>query len=1114
MIAPAPHEDARYVALLRRYDEELRRGGLSGSTRDEGGPHETPPQAGNVLDCLHLLERVWPRASQTGGVPPVEQIGRFRIERVLGHGGFGIVYLATDPALRRQVALKVPRLHALSQPALVDRFRREARAAAGLDHPHIVPVYEAGEAADALYIASAYCPGPNLGQWLRDQPGGISPRTAALIVAQLADAVAYSHSRGVLHRDIKPGNVLLVPHENGDGSRIETGAAVPVARPERTTPVPFFYTPRLSDFGLAKVLEEAAADGTLNVAAETVAGAMLGTPAYMAPEQTAGGLEPIGPAADVYALGAVLYELLTGRPPFQGANVVDLLDQVRHAEPVPVRRLRRDVPRDLETICHKCLEKDPGRRYSSADELHADLERFQRGDPIRARPPGNFGLAWKWMRRRKALTVAMAACLTAILGAGIQQSLHTAALENVNSDLARSNTQLEEALGAAQQSERAAREVAYAADINSAWRARQEGDFVQFEDVINRYRDGTPLAEYRGLEWHYLERLTRADGRELLRLPRAIYSVALNDDPRQLTVVGEDAFVRIVDVASGRVLSEWDTCQQEVNSALYSPDGMTLWTSGDDGTVRGWDMRSHQETERFVAHPEGVYDLAFYNHEDPERRRLITCGREPVIRLWHNGACRETLVGHTNWVEDIELHPDGRRLVSTSQDGCAHVWDVATQRSLLTVGANSDKILHAAVSPDGKVVATCADKLHLWDADDGTLLLEHEIADRPYRVCFPFHDGLLCVADRVGVLHLFEPRMNDAGVLSELLPGPAWRAHTDRPYALVASRDGDAIVSAGKDGRVVVWTSQGLSLTEPRRIECPGNSECAFSRDGAQLVVAAKQMHVFDNESLAIVNANLGADYSWQHAAVSPRGDLLAASSSLWESEPNVVVQTWRLPDFSEVAQFELSRHDPRSLPVSFSADGGTLAAGADGSVFLLDPYTGDVEQQFDVQQGMAVFSPTDADMLVLQSPTHTLRALNWRTGATLWETAEMPQRPRKVVFTPDGRQLVSVGPDRTVRIWDAHAGALRHELRGHRAMDIWDVAVSPDGRTIASIDDDGALKFWHTATGQFLCDMPQDRAAADKIRIARPFCLFSPDGRYLAVSCGNDGVQLLPLRQ
>jgi len=393
-----PHSlDQQWVELLAEYDEQLRSGSQAEREAQQTERLGDTPELKPLLECVDFVERIWPRRRYACDETAAQtQLGRFRIERLLGQGGFGIVYLATDPALGRPVALKVPRFHALASPQLVERFHREARTAAALDHPHIVPVYEAGEADGLHYIASAYCPGPNLAQWLRDQPGQIAPEVAARILASLADAVAYSHDRGILHRDIKPSNIMLAPPARPRSA----------AEPATSLSDPLPFSPRLGDFGLAKILQDPAAG---HLAVDDSGGtALLGTPAYMAPEQLQGLPDAVGPAADIYSLGVVLYQLLSGHPPFQGASVVDVLDHVRTSDPAPLRRNRSDIPIDLEVICHRCLMKAPAQRYATAADLRDELCRFLNGQPIAAKKPAHRQFAKTWLRRRPATIAAVA----------------------------------------------------------------------------------------------------------------------------------------------------------------------------------------------------------------------------------------------------------------------------------------------------------------------------------------------------------------------------------------------------------------------------------------------------------------------------------------------------------------------------------------------------------------------------------------------------------------------------------------------------------------------------------------------------------------------------------
>lgn len=301
--------------------------------------------------------------------------GRYEILERIGQGGMGVVYKARQRELNRTVALKLMVSGPLASPAEVRRFRGEATAAGTLQHSNVVAIHEVGEHEGRQFFSMDYVDGKSLSDIVRRTP--LPAARAARYVKIIAEAVHYAHERGILHRDLKPHNVLIDQNDQ----------------------------PRITDFGLAKQIQ---VDSDL-----TVSGAVLGTPSYMPPEQAAGRRREIGPASDVYSLGAILYDSITGRPPFRADTPIDTLRQVLDAEPAPPRLLNRKVPRDLETICLKCLAKEKQQRYATARELAEDLERFLQGEPIRARPAGRTERLWRWARRKP--TVASLLSATAVL---------------------------------------------------------------------------------------------------------------------------------------------------------------------------------------------------------------------------------------------------------------------------------------------------------------------------------------------------------------------------------------------------------------------------------------------------------------------------------------------------------------------------------------------------------------------------------------------------------------------------------------------------------------------------------------------------------------------------
>ncbi len=423
MIHHRPENDELWLAsLLARFQETLLSDGEPDVPVETGMIAEFGPRLEQLRQCLarlELLRRQQSEATSEGNRtalcdrPQVfagqathrttiaechQELGRFTLLRALGAGSHGIVYLARDPVLGRDVALKVPRPETLASPDLRRRFLREAQTVAELSHPNLVPVYDVGELGPACYVASQYCSGPTLAAWMDGQTDPVSVHLAVKQVKTLAETVDYVHRRGILHRDIKPANVLLTPSSKSGESN------------QPSNPNLFPFELKLTDFGLARLNDSSPRS--------TRTGTVLGTASYMAPEQAEGRGDRIGPATDIYALGAILYELLTGRPPFAGATDLETLRQVTESKLVSPRWLRRDLPRDLEAVCLKCLEFEPGHRYQTASSLAEDLRRFLADEPVSARRAGPVRRLTKGFQRQPVVST-LAASLTLAIVIGI-----------------------------------------------------------------------------------------------------------------------------------------------------------------------------------------------------------------------------------------------------------------------------------------------------------------------------------------------------------------------------------------------------------------------------------------------------------------------------------------------------------------------------------------------------------------------------------------------------------------------------------------------------------------------------------------------------------------------
>jgi WD40 repeat protein/tRNA A-37 threonylcarbamoyl transferase component Bud32 len=1018
------------------------------------------------------------------------RLGRFEIVRELGRGGLGVVLLAYDPVLKRRVALKIPRAEALITAQLRQRFEREAQAAARLTHPHIVPVHEVGTVGPICFIAAAYVQGQSLSEWLRMAAGPMAPRAAAELVAELAAAMHYAHGQGVLHRDLKPGNILLESCVPPDGSS-DTGNAA--SRP----------VPKITDFGLAKLMDLAGD--------ETRTGVILGTPAYMSPEQAMGGKLKLGPETDVYSLGAILYELLTGKPPFRGDSDTETLLQVTSCLPVTPRRVEASIPADLEAICLHCLEKRPQQRYQTAAALAADLHHFLAGEPTVVRPLSATKRLFRWAQRRPEYAALAGLGLAALMTIAIGLIFHNrelgAALDlaNRNAVLAEDNRQI------AVNHENRANEQLYVAQMRLASQMLQDGDVEATKRLMDEFGPGRDLSRLRGLEWHVLrsefDRAYNSDGRQSTRIlghPDKVDTVRFTPDGRWLVTGCQDGHLRIRNATDHLLLWDIPAHQSCVNMVRISRDGRRMVTASCDATIRIWDINSSGPPVpvHHLRHPAKTHRVAF----SPDDKQIaVLCEGQP----FGSDSCRGTLhvwnaeTGERMHSADpttpsgawgLEWSPDGRYLVG--------LWD-----RLLLAFRTSDWSTHyrkeglirnIAFRPDsGELTMLTLNSIQQVDLDtkiEGTLI------ETLHAIMFGWSaDGrFLGTGCPDSMLHVFDSR-------NAFRRHSFWQHHENRITELAFSPDNAQLATAAFDNRVcvtglatrfgpqptlshpLVFSLDALRQYDGSRVTWLQNGvvrrvelDRVAQPDATDAELALEKDAVMDDSKLLDIPA-LREPVEFRR--MSCGGKRLA-----WIKEHQVTVADLEaknlvdLPLELTTSTKQVFVFDHRPIVLLINQD----------SVVVWDLETKTLiftesRDSGPIGEIMAELS-CDGNRLLITEPAKAIRLVDLPTATCRFVEKDNHWRGTGPTFSPDGRWFAIILNGAHVGVWDTESLERRHLLSPRRRPVL--AAFSNDSRTLAFASEDN-LTVWNTARGEeMIClNMP-----AKPARIQ-----FSPDGQSLA---------------
>ncbi|MBX7211279.1 MAG: protein kinase [Verrucomicrobiaceae bacterium] len=978
--------------------------------------------------------------------PLVRSFGDYELIEEVARGGMGVVYRARQISLDREVAVKMILAGELAGKKAQQMFQTEAQAAANLHHPNIVPVYEIGEHEMQPFFSMRLVPGgKTIAQWAKQHHGAHDAIAAA--VAQVARAVAHAHERGVLHRDLKPSNILW---------DAEAG-------------------PQVTDFGLAKLLDSQEGGATASAL-------MLGSPSYMAPEQAGGRLDEITTATDVYGIGAVLYELLSDKPPFVGKSVMEIARQVAEDATQPLT----EVPRDLSTVCMKCLEKNPADRYGSAVALAEDLERFARGEPVLAVPHSLPERVWRWAKRRPRSAALLTLCALSLIGgvAGVLWQWRKAEHARAEQAVALAHLQWQEVDQWLEDGE-SERALSYLAKLLRERPERWQAAMYAMSIVEQK---AFPLMA----------------GPEIHPASKLVVPARLAPDGSWFAMAGEDQVVRVYDATSSK-----ETLQIPVTAkvtALAVASGQwKLAVATADGVLALHGELAASSVKLSRAQPAPILELRF----SADGTRLLARGKEHV-EVWNATAPSSSpfAIPFPGGIKGSAITADGSRVLTWNAER-AVVWDTAAQKELLAV-QKREEIRGAVIAAGGKRIACLDGKFHarLWDVEPGAALpdVESEQAARYY----------LALND-TGTRLTFAGWGNDITVhdtASAAKVSPVMR-HNYHVGSVTPSPDGKRMFTYGWDEMLHVWdAATGVSLQTPVRLG-GSRSEASVSpsQDGRRVLIhrpavgsAPELITLWDRSTRQPVlrhrvegfrNFNSGAmsldsTLGWMgtdgygptrvHVYEIATGKVLLDAPTLGE-----VYGTHFSPDKTRcyvvtnrgtVHGFSLTDGHPLwppiqqsggIIPSALSPDGTRLVAGhKDGHVRIYDTTTGKVLREPSGLSEVRVlrFAPDGSGRFVSGGVNGLLHLWNVHTGEKLQTFTGHTGTVLAAAWRHDSLSFASASGDSTVRVWNVATGQPSAPVMPHLAVPTH-LEFSPDGTRLATCSRDGTARLWNPSTGQ-----------------------------------------------